>query len=132
MAQFLGFGSGGDGAATLSGTQAPVDASCSGSSGATSLSATNASFAANQLILVAQMRGTGVGGWEVNKIASYAAGTITTVLPLVNTYTDSGDSQAQVIVLPQYSSVTISGTFAVKAWDGNVGGIGCFLCNGQV
>lgn len=132
MAQFLGFGNGSDGAATLSGTDAPIDASCSGTAAATSLAATNASFAANQLILIHQSRGTGAGAWEINQIASYVAGTITTTLPLTNTYTDSGASQAQVLVLKQYSSVTISGTLTAKAWDGNVGGIVTFLCCGKV
>ena len=132
MGQFLGFGNGSDGIATLSGTDAPIDSSCSGIAAATSLSATNASFAAGQIILIHQSRGTGVGQWEINQIASYVAGTITTVLPLTYTYTDSGASQAQVLVLKQYSSVTVSGTFTAKAWDGNVGGILAFLCNGEV
>lgn len=131
MAQFLGFGDGSDGAATLSGTDAPIDSSCSGTSGSTSLSATNGSFAAGQLILIHQSRGTGVGAWEVNQIASYVAGTITTRIPLSNTYTDSGASQAQVLVIKQYSSVTISSSFSGKAWDGNVGGIIAFCCSGK-
>ena len=131
MSQYLGFGNGTDGAATLSGTDAPVDSSCSGTSGATALSATNASFAANQMILIHQSRGTGVGGWEVNQIASYVAGTITTLLPLVQTYTDSGASQAQVMKLPQYNSVTISSSLLGKSWNGDVGGIFGFLCNGK-
>jgi len=132
MTQFIGFGSGIDGIIALSGTDTPVDSSCSGTIGSTSLTATNASFAANQLILIIQMRGTGVGAWEVNQITSYTVGTITTTLPLANTYTDSGASQAQVIKLPQYSGVSISGTLTAKAWNGNTGGIIAFFCNGKV
>ena len=71
MAQFYNFGNGSDGAATLSGTDAPVDSSCSGTSATTSLSATNGSFAANQVILIHQTRGSGVGQWEINIIQSY-------------------------------------------------------------
>lgn len=130
MAQFLGFGSGSDGVATLSGTHAPTDSSCSGSSGATSLTATNASFASGQFILIHQTRGTGAGQWEINKIASYSTGTITTVHPLSYAYADSGASQAQVLVIPQYSAVTVSGTLTAKAWDGNVGGIIPIMCSG--
>lgn len=134
MAQDLApiFGNGSDGEVTLSGTDAPIDSSCSGSSGALSLSATNASFAAGQKILIHQSRGTGAGQWEVNEILSYVAGTITLKNPLAFTYTDSGASQAQVLVLKQYSKVTISATLTVKAWDGNIGGIVAFLCNGAV
>ena len=95
------FGDGSDGALTISAdtTQAPTDSSCSGTAAAYTLSATNASFAAGQKILIQQSRGTGVGKWERNEIASYTAGTITLTDALTNTYTDSGASQAQVLVL---------------------------------
>lgn len=127
-------GDGSDGALTISAntTEAPIDSSCSGTSGTTSLSATNASFAAGQVILIHQTRGTGVGQWEINKISSYTAGTITTSVALNYSYTDSGSSQAQVRVLKQHSAVTIDSTkiYTGKAWDGDVGGILGWLCNG--
>lgn len=130
-----GYGNASDGAYDpATGTDAPIDASCSGTSGATSLSATNASFAAGQLILIIQMRGTGAGEYEFNRIASYSAGTITTSLPLQNTYTDSGASQAQVVVFKQYSSAQIQSgrTITAKAFDGDVGGVYGYFCNGNV
>lgn len=130
-----GFGDGSDGNLTISSntTYAPIDSSCSGTSGTTSLSATNASFATGQIILIHQSRGTGVGGWELNKIAGYTAGTITTSHALTMTYTDSGASQAQVLVLKQYNNVTInSSTLMTKAWDGNIGGITAFLAKETV
>lgn len=134
ISQFFNFGSGSDGILTISSntTESPIDSGCSGTSGTTSLTATNASFDTGQIILIHQSRGTGVGNWELNQIASYTTGTITTVFNLSNTYTDSGASQAQVRVLPQYSQVNIdsSYTYTAKAWDGNVGGILAFLCNG--
>lgn len=132
MAQFLGFGNGSDGVYTVSSptTYAPIDSSCSGASGSTSLSATNVSFTGGQFILVHQSRGTGAGQWEINKISSYSTGTITTVHPLSYTYTDSGDSQAQVIVIPQYSGITISSTLTTKTWTGDVGGIIPLMCTG--
>jgi hypothetical protein len=133
-AWWLKYGDGSDGAYSSSGnaTDAPVDSSCSGTVDTTSLSATNASFANGEPILIHQSRGTGAGNWELNQIASYVAGTITTVSPLKNTYTDSGASQAQVIQLKQYSSFTQNSghILTAKAWNGNVGGIIAFLCNG--
>lgn len=130
------FGNGSDGDLTISGntTDAPIDSSCSGNSGDSSLSATNAAFAVGQLILIHQSRGTGVGNWELNKIRSYTAGTITTAYPLQNTYTDSGASQAQVLVMKQYNNVTINSgvTLTAKAWDGNVGGIIAFFTKGTL
>lgn len=131
-----GFGDGSDGDLTISSntTEAPIDASCSGTSGATSLTATNASFAIGQLILIHQTRGTGAGGWELNKIAGYTAGTITTAHALTMTYTDSGASQAQVRVMKQYNNVTINSgqTYASKAWNGDVGGILGFFAKGTI
>ena len=126
------FGDGSDGALTISSntTQAPTDAACTGTAAASTLSATNASFASGQKLLIHQTQGTNAGVWEKNEIASYTAGTITLVNVLSNTYT----SGAQVIVLAEYSSVTVdaSKTWSCKAWNGTVGGILCFLCSGTL
>ena len=123
------FGTGSDGAYSPStGTDSVIDSACSGTSGATSLTATNAGFAAGQLILIHQTQGTGAGNWELNAIANYSAGTITTSYPLMNTY----GTGAQVLVMPQYSSGNIAGgvTITGKAWNGTVGGIYAKFCNG--
>lgn len=124
------YGNGSDGALTISSntTEAPIDSACTGTGGTTSLPATNGSFAPNQLILIHQSIGTGVGNWELNRIQSYSAGTITTAYPLINTYA----SGAQVRVLKQYSAVTVnsSQTYTAKAYNGTVGGIIAWLCNG--
>lgn len=131
---WLGFGNGSDGDYSSAGnaTDAPVDSSCSGSANSTSLSATNASFAAGKPVLIHQTRGTGAGNWELNQIQSYTSGTITLKKALQNTYTDSGASQAQVIQLKQYKNFTQNSghTLTAKAWDGNVGGIIAFLAKG--
>ena len=105
------------------GTDAPIDSSAVATSGTNSITATNASFAAGQIILVHQTRGTNAGLWEENQIASYVAGTITTTQVLVNSYATSGADAAQVLVIPQYSSCTVSSTLTAKAWNGTVGGI---------
>jgi len=122
-----GFGNGSDGDLTISSntTETVIDSSCSGTAGSTSLTATNASFAAGQFIIIHQTRGTEVGQWELAKISAYTAGTITTDKNLQYTYTDSGASQAQVRVQKQYNNVTINSgvTYTAKAWDGNVGGL---------
>jgi hypothetical protein len=126
------FGSGTDGALTISSntTDSPIDSACTGSSGTQTLSATNASFAIGQVILIHQTKGTGAGVWERNIIQGYTAGTITTTSALKNTYS----SGAQVIVMKQYSSVTVNSgkTWTAKAWNGTVGGILAFICSGTV
>jgi len=127
------FGDGSDSSLTISSntTEAPIDSSASGTSGAYSLTATNASFATGQEILIHQTRGTGAGTWQRTTIAGYTAGTITTEDPLNYDYATSGANCAQVRVLPQYTSVTINSgiTYTAKAWDGTVGGILAFLAN---
>lgn len=124
------FGDGSDSSLTISSntTEAPIDSACTGTSGSVSLSATNASFATGQQILIHQSQGTGAGLWERNSIASYTAGTITLSNPLSRSFT----SGSQVRVLKQYTNVTINSgvNYTSKAWNGTVGGILAFLCNG--
>jgi hypothetical protein len=124
------FGDGSDGAYEPStSTDSPLDAGCTGTSGSTSLSATNTSFSPGQVILIHQSRSSTRGNWELNKIQSYSAGTITTVYPLQNTYS----SLSQVMVLRQYSSANIASgvTVVAKSWNGTTGGIYGFVCLGE-
>jgi len=141
MAQWLEneqFGDGSDGNyAPSTSTDAPIDSACTGTAGTKSLTATNASFAAGQMILIIQTYGSGAGYWELNVIDSYSTGTITTKYPL-NTYGSSGSHSyvtgAQVLVVPQYANglidtgVTVTG----KAWNGTVGGIIAKTFNGTL
>lgn len=124
-----GYGSGSNGAGSIGGVtqETPIDSACSGTASTNTLTATNASFSAGLLILIYQTYGTGVGVYEFNKIASYTSGTITTIYPLMNTYTNPG---AQVYVMPQYTSATVSSTYSGKDWNGTTGGILAFFCNG--
>lgn len=123
-----GFGSGKDGSTYA----VPANAGCSGTSGGTSLTLDAASsFANGDLVMIHQSKGTGAGNWELNKIAS-GGGTTSIVLEhdLQNTYTDSGNDQAQIIELKEYKNLTVSTTVTVPAWDGNKGGIIAFLDKG--
>lgn len=126
------FGTGADGILTISAdtTQAPTDATCTGTIGSTTLSATNASFAANQVIFIHQTTGTNAGSWLKTKIVSYSTGTITTLDALNVTY----GTGAQVIVMPQYSTVTVDSgkVWTAKSWDDatGLGGFLVFMCSG--
>lgn len=126
------FGSGVDGSLTISvnTTEAPIDSACTGTAGTQALTATNAAFAAGQVILVHQSSGTNAGQQERILIQSYTAGTITTATNLIGTYVVG----AQVRVLKQYTSVTVNTgiTYLSKAWNGTTGGILAFLANGTV
>ena len=130
------FGDGSDGALTISAntTQAPIDSACAGAKGSITLTATNASFAPGQQILIHQTRGASVGKHQKTKILAYSTGVITTEDPLDIAYSSTGSSKAQVIVMPQYTNVTVDSgkTWTAKAWNGTVGGILCFITNGTV
>lgn len=132
------FGDGSDGVVTISTNQTYdenstpklIFATCTGSSGSTTLSATNTDFASGQHILIIQMQGANAGSYLKTKILAYSAGTITTQDPLNIAYVTG----AQVLVLKQFSNVTVntSITWSVKAWNGTTGGVLAFLSNGTV
>ncbi len=119
------FGDGSDGAYSSATIPTMTYESCSGTSGSTSLTTAGTSLANGDIILIHQSRGTGVGQWEINKVASGGGTTsITLSQPLQYTYTDSGSSQAQAVVIPQYTNVTVqSGTWTLSDWAGNTGGL---------
>src|SRR3990167_845309 len=84
------FGDGRDGALTISGntTQSLTVKSCSGSSGGTTLTLASAGFTNADVVIIHQSRGTGVGQWEVNSIASGGGtATLTVSQALQYTYT---------------------------------------------
>lgn len=130
------FGNGQDSSLTIAVNtpDAPIDSACSGTAGTQALSATNASFAQGQVIFIHQTQGTNAGQWERNTIQGYTAGTITLGTPLLGSYSISGSNRAQVLVLKQYTNVTINSgiTYTAKAWNGVSGGILAFLASGTV
>ena len=129
--QFLGFGSGKDGAAPASGTYTSENQSCSGNAGSTTLTC-GGTFVLGDQILIQQSRGTGAYEFEVNYVISDNGANLTLLYPLVNTYTDSGAPQAQVVKLNEYNGGDISGTLISSAWNSNIGGIMAFLCDGEL
>lgn len=132
IATAASFGDGSDGSLTISvdTTDSPIDSACTGTANTYTLSATNASFAAGQVVLIHQSQGTNAGQYEINTIQSYTAGTITLTNKLAGTYTTG----AQVLVMKQYTDVTINSgkTWTAKAWNGTTGGILTFLADGTI
>lgn len=128
------FGDGADGAYSSATAPTMTKDSCSGTATTTTLTTTGSTFANGDILKLVQMRGTGVGQWEIVKVASGGGSTsLTLSTALQYTYTDSGASQAQAIKIFRYTDVTVqSGTWTPPAWDGNVGGILTFAANGTV
>ncbi len=131
MANYSGFGSGADGAGTLSGTQSPVDSTFTGTSGASSGTAgTGLSFNTNDIVLIHQSQVTNVGNYQLNQLTGYTSGTgaMTFLLPLNVTY----GTGAQIIQVKQYTNVSLSGNYTVKAWNGTVGGFLVIMAQGDI
>lgn len=132
------FGTGANSTLTISAdtTESPIDSACSGITGTNQLSASNASFAVGQKILIIQMQGTNAGIYQMTTIQGYdnTNGLITTQDSLTVTYNSTSPNTAQVRVIPQYSSVTVQPgiTYSAKPWNGSTGGILSFLCDGAV
>lgn len=128
------FGDGADGALTIAAdtTDSPIDSACSGTVDTYTLSATNASFAAGQAIMIHQTQGTNAGVTQYTSISSYTAGTITTADKLKISFSSTGNDKAQVLVMKRYTNVTVNTgkTWTAKAWNGTTGGILAFYANG--
>lgn len=138
-------GSGADGALTVSAAGTTIDGTKSqlngnASSGQATVTVENSTgFATNQVCFLVQMRGTGAGNYEEKTISSISGNNITFSSNLTYTYTDDGtaanaNNMAQLIKMPQYTSVTINAgsSLTCSAWNGTVGGIVCFLASGTV
>ena len=127
MAQFIDWGNGHDGSPnSISGT-INTYATMTGTSGSTTVT-TNLSVDIGDLILLIQSQGSGVGNWEVVHVVSTGSGSFTADRALVNSY----GTGAQAVLIPQYTSGTISKTLTTYSWDGSVGGIGALACNGPL
>lgn len=128
------FGDGADGAYSSATVPTMLKDSCSGTATSTTLTTSGSTFANGDVLKVIQMRGTGVGQWEIVKVLSGGGSTsLTLSTALQYTYTDSGASQAQAVKIFRYTDVTVqSGTWTPSAWDGNVGGVLTFACNGTL
>lgn len=135
------FGDGRDGALVISTntTNAPVDANFSGTSGAYTMTLTNAhasfaSVAEGDKILAWQVTGTNAGIKQLVNVVSYSGGVLTVDEPLSISYSTSGTSVAYAMVMPQYTNVTVNSgiTYTAKAWDGAKGGVLGYYANGTV
>lgn len=134
----VGAGDGRDGALLVSGTQeinAVRAAAKSAAKGATSVGVTSTTgFAAGDLVIFAQMAGTGAGIWHQTVVTGTAGGALQLKDALPGSLTTAGGSRAQAVRVQQYTSVTVpSGTtLRGPAWDGATGGIIAFIAQDAV
>lgn len=110
-------------------TKSNIASAATGTSGAQVLAATG-SFVPGQFVLIHQTRGSNHGVLQENKILSYSSGVIGLERPLNATYT----AGAQVVVMEDYSNVTIDSTktWSAPAWNGTTGGILAIYVSGTL
>lgn len=73
-----------------------------------------------------------VGQWETQFVSSVGTGVLFLENALHNNYYTDGGKKHQVVRIPQYTTVNISGTLTCPAWDGAAGGILFFRSNDVV
>ncbi|MFK7786451.1 MAG: T9SS type A sorting domain-containing protein [Crocinitomicaceae bacterium] len=116
-------------------------------SGTTVSVGSSAGYSAGDQVLIIQMQGatinesnsssfgniTGIGNagnYEFATICSVPNGTQLIVNNVQRTYSVSGN--VQVVSVPVYDDATITGTLTADPWNGSVGGILVFECNGTL
>ena len=140
------YGNGNQGALTVSGTTS-VDATRSavfgaiGVVGSNSIQVASASgFAIGNEVLIISMQDSTksnlnvTGRYEFRIISGISSNTLTFTQPLVNTYLVNAATKHQVILVPNYSNVTVNngGLLTCSNWDGTTGGVLCFRANGNL
>ncbi|HET7152870.1 MAG TPA: hypothetical protein VFJ29_03825, partial [Candidatus Kapabacteria bacterium] len=106
-----------------------------------------AGFSAGDNVLIIQMNGAaintgnnssygtiteygGAGSYELASISSIRGTVVTLNNKLINTY-DSSQS-VQLIKVPSYSDITVSGAINAQAWNGTTGGVVALMASGSV
>ncbi len=94
----------------------------------------SAKFYSGDIVLLHQTQdAVNAGVWETATIQAVSSNVITFTSVLHNSY-NSSPGHAQIVKIPQYSSVTVQngGTLTAFPWNGTTGGVLTFSSNGTV
>lgn len=146
-----------DASVTLGAFPTPTNGSISGIintyTAVTSLTASSATvasttgFSAGQKVLLIQMQGAVIetantssfgnltniaqaGNFEFARISGISGSVITFSNPIANAYSTSG--RVQLVTVPEFNNVTVTGQVNAQAWNGTTGGIIAFDALGTV
>jgi hypothetical protein len=94
--------------------------------------ATTSNLATGDEVLVIQMTGDNAGSYEFHKITTVTTNTSVTLDDtLTHNYTKDSTSSGQIVEVPQFTDVTITGgNLTAPAWNGSIGGIIIFRATG--
>ncbi len=120
------------GTTTINTTATPV--SLSNPIGTTINVGATTGFAIGNTVLVMQMQGTGAGTYDELTITGLTGTSLTFSSPTSFAYSNSGANLAQVIKIPQYTTVTVNpgATLNAPAWNGSTGGVLIYYASGAV
>jgi len=71
------------------------------------------------------------GQWETHYVTGLGFGALILDTPLENTYVVVNGEKHQVVKIPNYTTVDVSGTLTCPAWDGSTGGVLFFRSTGN-
>lgn len=127
--QFItGFGTGKDGAVSSASGTINTYATCTGTSGQTSLTTTLSASSGDWIMIHQTQHATAAGTWELVEVDSDAGATLSLKTALVNSYYTG----AQCLKVPQYTGGTLSNSITCSSYDGSTGGIIAFCVNGNL
>jgi hypothetical protein len=113
------------GTVTVNANAASVTASAGSTAGA--ISNVVGTIAAGRLVLLHQTQAASgsVGQYEYVRVTTVTGAMVTFDRPLTNSYATSGTSRAQLVVVEEYTALTMAAgsTLTAPAWNGTTGGI---------
>ncbi|HVD98869.1 MAG TPA: T9SS type A sorting domain-containing protein [Cytophagaceae bacterium] len=134
-----GQGSGADGPLNVASGTTTINSVATAISGSNAVGTTinvtsTAGFAVGDLILIIQMDGTNAGTYDERTITSLTLTSFTFSGSTSAVYSSSGANRAQVIRVPQYTTVTVNSgaTLTAPPWNGATGGVLIFAADGAV
>ena len=86
---------------------------------------TTSSIVAGDEVLLVQMQGSGAGNYEFQQVIGVAGQSVNFKSRLKYTYVSSRNSRAQIVLVPNYGTLTIESTGSIQAgaYDGSIGGV---------
>ena len=86
---------------------------------------TTSSIKAGDEVFLVQIQGLGAGHYEFQQVTGVSGQNVIFKSPLKYTYTSGSNLKAQIILVPNYGTLTIKSTGSVQAgaYDGSIGGV---------
>ncbi len=132
-------GNGSDGALNVSSGTTTINTVASPVAGLNGIGNTinigsSAGFAMGDVVLVMQMDGVNAGSYDELTIASLTGTSLTFTSSTSVSYSSLATNKAQVIRIPQYTTVNVSAgaTLTAPAWNGSTGGVLIYYANNTV